>query len=484
MKTGLVLAMLIFAVAEVRPQEKPVYNGVIQGRVTHPGGKAGVPETQVVLEGPIPASGGGVALRESTPFPEETISVTGARTGVGAAAAQRGVTDTTARDDIDDAGAMPVTVTLTDTDGRFSFRKLAPGNYTVRVQREGYFGTLPRGVSGLEAPLTLKAEVTIIPGYTPADISFDLVEGGVISGHLRDPNGRLLTNYTISAYQTAYKDGRGILKSIKSAQTDDRGEYRLFWLPPGSYLVAVDPRRPGPLPSPSDAYARTFYPGLIDARLVPPVIVTDGGEVSAIDILVRAEATATISGRVLAAPESSSESLSPASSQLTLVPRDVNALLASGDSGNLNVKVNRLGRFEIRNVLPGSYDLIASAAEGAARGFWGRTRVDVGTVNLDDVTIEVRPGVELRARLRIDGKEMTRTTEPAPAPGVSDVAAPASPPAPDIQLSLQPAGAAMPGADRAANANVTVDPSGMFVFPSVPEGRYRFLAADLPPNAY
>ena len=44
------------------------------------------------------------------------------------------------------SGKTPPTTT-TDRDGRFSFKDVSPGTYTVRVQKEGFFGKPEGGVN-------------------------------------------------------------------------------------------------------------------------------------------------------------------------------------------------------------------------------------------------------------------------------------------------------------------------------------------------
>jgi hypothetical protein len=338
----------------------------------------------------------------------------------------------------------------------------------------------------MSAPLQVSANVTIIPGYTPRDLSFTLMRGGVISGRLRDPNGRLIPSMTIAAYQIVYRDGRGVLTNVKSAQTDDRGEYRLFWMAPGNYLISAIPRRPAAIPAPQDVYARTFYPGLLDPRVVPPVVVTDGSDIPSIDIMIRPEAIAKITGRVVGPSAGLNEKPAAVTAgTMYLMPRDPNALADSAIPTVQNVAINRAnGRFEIRNVLPGSYDLVASMTDSPGGTMWGRARVDVGSIDIDDIVVDVR-GFEIKANITIDGEKIPKPDPlgaPAPAPGTAPTLdVPARPPF-ELQLHSRETYNIL---DEAANAKMAVDAaSGTYVFPSVPEGRYRFQVSPLPDNAY
>jgi hypothetical protein len=41
----------------------------------------------------------------------------------------------------------------------------------------------------------------------------------------------------VLAMQDWYHEGNRLLDFVQTVQTNDRGEYRLFWLPPGDYRV-------------------------------------------------------------------------------------------------------------------------------------------------------------------------------------------------------------------------------------------------------
>ncbi len=55
---------------------------------------------------------------------------------------------------------------------------------------------------------------------------------GAIVGRVYDKNGEPLGNAQVMAMRRVYKDGRRALTIVQTVVTDDRGEYRLFWLAP------------------------------------------------------------------------------------------------------------------------------------------------------------------------------------------------------------------------------------------------------------
>ena len=82
------------------------------------------------------------------------------------------------------------------------------------------------------------------PGERLQGITFGLVPWGTITGTVIGKDGMPGTGATITAGALNYNDGvRDALFSAGYAQsqTDDRGQYRLFYLGPGDYFVRAEP---------------------------------------------------------------------------------------------------------------------------------------------------------------------------------------------------------------------------------------------------
>jgi hypothetical protein len=120
----------------------------------------------------------------------------------------------------------------TEEDGRFSFGNVAPGRYRLTAARRGY----TRG------PLT----ITLAPGQPAQDVRLNMTATASISGRVVDLSGRPTGNVEVKAMKASYPEGRRVLTPVQSAQTNDLGEYRLFWLAPGRYYVAaIHPKAQG-----------------------------------------------------------------------------------------------------------------------------------------------------------------------------------------------------------------------------------------------
>jgi FecR protein/Carboxypeptidase regulatory-like domain len=200
----------------------------------------------------------------------------------------------------------PQTVS-TDSQGRFQFSDVAPGQYIVSAEREGYLAPaspenptarrLTAYYSGWSAASSGRRDeqhVTIEAGQAPLEISLNLVRGGIIAGRILDPQGRpaVTADVRIAPRTQAMVLGKGEIQ----ATTNDRGEYRAFWLLPGEYVVVA---RAAGTPSRSIsrdwAYAvavgattsGTWFPRGATVAEATPVVVREGEEVSNIDIVLR-----------------------------------------------------------------------------------------------------------------------------------------------------------------------------------------------------
>src|SRR5262245_63430006 len=131
-----------------------------------------------------------------------------------------------------DGDASTPDVATTSPDGKFAFRNIQPGRYRLSAARAGY------------VQMDYKRILTVSPGRQVTDIRFALPQTGTIYGRIIDRSGQPLANATVRAMKTSYSYGQRSLKTEQTAITNDLGEYRLFWLSPGSYFVSVLPYTP------------------------------------------------------------------------------------------------------------------------------------------------------------------------------------------------------------------------------------------------
>ena len=238
------------------------------------------PPSPIRVSGEIPQNGGGVidgfVRRQNSEDPISDVQVTltgGPATGSTGTIGQRRAT--------------------TDGNGRFAFRGLPAGRYTIDLERDGYFRySLKRG-SDVDLAAGERSAGTVVLGGGRSSITvvLSMVRGGTISGRILDPSGRPSVAVSVSAARVFYQDGRPSMGPAKSAMSDDRGEYRLYWLEPGEYFVLAEKTL-------SNGSVRSYFPGG-DGGSALKVKVTEGAESSKIDFsLGNAQTTVSISGTV------------------------------------------------------------------------------------------------------------------------------------------------------------------------------------------
>jgi protocatechuate 3,4-dioxygenase beta subunit len=181
--------------------------------------------------------------------------------------------------------------TLTDGEGNFKLQGLDPGLYRLSAGAPGY------------AIMNSVTDPNAATFYRPGDsASLTLIKGGVIAGFITNINNEPVVNVNVRAFRV--RDGEGNkIQSPTFAQprmTDDRGYYRLYGLPPGSYVVAAGgPGQNFGTVNPFANDAPTYAPAST-RDTAAEVMVRSDQEVTA-DIRYRGEPGHVISGKVTGA---------------------------------------------------------------------------------------------------------------------------------------------------------------------------------------
>jgi hypothetical protein len=156
----------------------------------------------------------------------------------------------------------PSRTVTTDKDGRFSATGLAAGHYTLTPTRSGFIK--PRRAAG-------PANLTVAPGQRMQNVHLQMTAAGVISGRITDENREPIRGIMVEARGYAGGGRRGEPIRGGGGQTNDRGEYRISGLQPGSYYVVANQ-------NPEGGYSTTYYPGVDTMETAVSVSVTAGSE--------------------------------------------------------------------------------------------------------------------------------------------------------------------------------------------------------------
>src|SRR6266536_3520501 len=80
----------------------------------------------------------------------------------------------------------------------------------------------------------------VVAGQTLKDVVFHLLPGGTVTGRVQDATGAVLAGMTVQLVQPSYdSNGKRSFQPRFFGRTDDRGEYRLYWITPGRYYLNV-----------------------------------------------------------------------------------------------------------------------------------------------------------------------------------------------------------------------------------------------------
>ncbi len=261
---------------------------------------------------------------------------------------------------------------LTDAEGRFEFRELPAGRFTMQATKSGFvnvqYGQTRPFESGKPIELADKQSLD------NADIS--MPRGSVIAGRIVDEFGDAIPDVSVTAMRQTWQNGRRRLAPSpgRVAQTNDLGQFRIYGLPPGDYYVSGTLRGPlemmdmelmafggasagaGPTASaPKSGYSSTYYPGTPNVAEAQRITLAPGQESPSADFALVAVRLAKVSGIVIGSDGKPLEG-----SQISVVPsnREFGGLL-----GQNSARSGKDGSFTLNSVPPGDYSLQARSVQ-------------------------------------------------------------------------------------------------------------------------
>jgi Carboxypeptidase regulatory-like domain len=132
------------------------------------------------------------------------------------------------------AGFTPVRVQA-DGEGRFVFRSLPKGTFSIATSRAGYVD----GAAGRTRPGGAARGVTLTDDQRMGDVEIPMWKYAAIAGVVLDENNEPLVGAQIRVLRRDYVAGKRRLTMGATDTTDDRGYYRIGSLEAGEYVVAL-----------------------------------------------------------------------------------------------------------------------------------------------------------------------------------------------------------------------------------------------------
>ncbi len=181
---------------------------------------------------------------------------------------------------------VPVQRATTDSEGRYRLTQVVGGRFRLQAMTPGFVTEEQK-----TDMFSRGRNLNLNDGETVENMDFKLTKGGVITGKVTDGNGRPLIAGRLQLFQIQ-ADGRKqqtqVGMNFVMTQTDDRGEYRLYGLLAGRYVIGVGLNTPG-------QQKVTYHPNTTSQDEATVVTVTPGSESRDVDIRLNAEKTKTFS---------------------------------------------------------------------------------------------------------------------------------------------------------------------------------------------
>jgi hypothetical protein len=383
---------------------------------------------------------------------------------------------------------------VADSQGRFAFRDLDSGTYYVSAGANGYAKQIygQRTSAGQGTPINLSL------GQTIRDVAIALSQAGSISGRIRDNSGQPAVGIQVQLLKAVYNaNAQKLFQSAGIARSDDHGDFRLFLVTPGRYIILAGSSINGivgsTIGSPNeiagDNVPMTFYPGVTDIAQAAAINLKAGADIAGVDVVVVRQPSYRIRGRVI----DGRNGQNPASVTITVVtpsPTGSNFNTTSSQSYN-----GLDGVFELRDVSPGphliraqlslSSNTVTPATSGAISSLGqqvasAQVALSVSS-DLDGVVLMLASPISLTGKLSMEGATVTATPGPTGTSGLPGTGSLNS-----IRVQLRPSldGVLMSNVGGPSPVSQPSTPDGAFRVDTVLPGEYRVSVAPLPPDVY
>jgi len=353
----------------------------------------------------------------------------------------------------------PLAPVVTDNGGRFTFSNLEAGTFRLFVNLDGYvrqeYGQ--RVFPGQGTPLT------ITTGAVLKDRTIRMTPTGNVGGRIVDGLGKPAVGVPLVLMKAVYTQaGQRAFQIAGNARTNDRGEYRFYWVTPGRYYLAGGtpqgpPQGIGPGNAPAspnesgESYTFTYFPGVTDITRAIAIEVVPGGDFVA-DFFVPKQQLFTIRGRIV---DPALAGVGPPSASIALAYQQANGANTMFSRNPLYHPAT--GAFELREVLPGPYVLYANTLGGSAR-----MPIEVVNADIDGVVLAVNAGLTINGQVSVDQGRLPST---------------------GVRVQFRPVIAGSLAMVGNMPQTQGINPDGTFTIANVLPGQYRIIALT-PPEFY
>src|SRR6266850_210840 len=241
-------------------------------------------------------------------------------------------------------------------------------------------------VAGIGTPLR-GAQVTAAPT-------------GTITGRIFDPDGRPKEGVAVSlATRSWTPDGRRAMRpafetGVRAATTNDLGEYRLYWIPPGDYHLAARGNAALGTIGFAPTYVTTYYPGTDEAAQAAAIKVQPGAELGGISFTMSQIHTTNVMGRLVSPVADVADSVT-----ILNMTRLSDSVAYETTPIVFN---NETKTFAAARVPPGRYKILATLRIPNKFNLSGEVLLDVGDNPVQNVLVTVTPSRRITGKISFE----------------------------------------------------------------------------------
>lgn len=284
----------------------------------------------------------------------------------------------------------------TDASGRYEVTGLGAGRYRILVARAGFVSL----EYGQTRPSQSGRELELFDGQTLNGIDFALSRGGVITGRITDHNGEPQAGIPMNALRLSWGPGgtrqheRPPSVFFDRTLTDDLGQYRIYGLTPGSYIVAAGAAAPGMMGMPEPTVqGTTYFPGTANVDEAQSVEVEIGQEVP-VHFALAASPLARVSGTII---DSGGR---PVGWRSVMLASRTESSVSTRTAGTTRPD----GTFDIPAVPPGNYTIEVSPLRTQPDDFeFASFPITVEGHDITDLMISMKIGATVNGRVIWEG---------------------------------------------------------------------------------